>query len=234
MAAGGLLMEIASRPLPRDLAVKPASPMAQMSAVVLAAGQSRRMGKINKLTAVVAGKPVIRHVVDTVLEAGFKDIVVVLGYDEQAVSACLEGLPVRFVKNEAFRSGQASSVSAGIAALDNNVSDVMVVLGDMPLLNAALLNNLHHHHMRNPQHEQIISLPVCLKDRESQVGHPVIWGRQFFPDLQALTGDQGGRQIWSDHPAIINQMDVEDATLFLDTDTAEALRRAEVLLLDRN
>jgi molybdenum cofactor cytidylyltransferase len=234
MAAGGLLMEIASRPLPRDLAVKPASPKAQMSAVVLAAGQSRRMGKINKLTAVVAGKPVIRHVVDTVLEAGLKDIVVVLGYDEQAVSACLEGLPVRFVKNEAFRSGQASSVSAGIAALDNNVSDVMVVLGDMPLLSAALLNNLHHHHMRNPQHEQMISLPVCLKDRERQVGHPVIWGRQFFPDLQALTGDQGGRQIWSDHPAIINQMDVEDATLFLDTDTAEALRRAEVLLLARN
>ena len=234
MAAGGLLMEIASRPLPRDLAVKPASPMAQMSAVVLAAGQSRRMGKINKLTAVVAGKPVIRHVVDTVLEAGFKDIVVVLGYDEQAVSACLEGLPVRFVKNEAFRSGQASSVSAGIAALDNNVSDAMVVLGDMPLLNAALLNNLHHHHMRTPQHEQMISLPVCSKDRESQVGHPVIWGRQFFPDLQALTGDQGGRQIWSDHPAIINQMDVEDATLFLDTDTAEALRQAEVLLLARN
>ena len=88
--------------------------------------------------------------------------------------------------------------------------------------------------MSNPQHEQMISLPVCLKDRERQVGHPVIWGRQFFPDLQALTGDQGGRQIWSDHPAIINQMDVEDATLFLDTDTAEALRRAEVLLLGRN
>ena len=79
----------ASRPLPRDLAVKPH--LAQMSAVVLAAGQSRRMGKINKLQ--LWQEPVIRHVVDTVLEAGFKDIVVVLSYDEQAVSACLEGLP---------------------------------------------------------------------------------------------------------------------------------------------
>ena len=234
MAAGGLLMEIASRPLPRDLAVKPSSPKAQMSAVVLAAGQSRRMGNINKLTSVVAGKPVIRHVTDVVLKAGFKDIIIVLGYDEYAVRACLKGLPVRFEKNKAFRSGQASSVGAGIAALSNDVSDVMVVLGDMPLLNSSLLNELRKHHLSNPQHEQTISLPVYLKDGESQIGHPVAWGRQFFPDLQTLKGDQGGRQIWSEHPAMISQMEVNDASLFLDTDTVAALQHAETLLLARS
>ena len=147
------------------------------------------MGKINKPTAVVA-ETMIRHVVDTVLEAGLR-ILWWCCHDEQAVSSCLEGLPVRFVKNEAFRSGQASSVSAGSGT--RAMSVMSWFLGDMPLLNAALLNNLHQHHMRNPQHEQIISLPVCLKDRESQVGHPVIWGRQFFPDLQAGLDQAGGR-----------------------------------------
>ena len=233
MAAGGLLMEIASRPLPRELAARPASASARLGVVLLAAGRSRRMGDINKLTAVIAGKPVIRHVAEAVVGAGADDIVVVLGHDRDAVAACLEGLPVRFVMNEAYRSGQASSVGCGITALDNAITDVMVVLGDMPLLTASFLRDLQTHHLAVSRHEQTITLPVCDQNGQRQIGHPVVWGRQFFPDLQTLKGDQGGRQIWAEHPAMLSHMAVADACLFMDTDTPDALHQTEQILLRR-
>ena len=234
MASGGLLMEIASRPLPRDLASKspPAAP--HMGVVLLAAGQSRRMGEINKLTVEIAGKPVIRYVAETILAAGLKDVVVVLGHDSQAVERCLDGLPVRFVVNEAHQSGQASSVGAGVAALNSKVTDVMIVLGDMPLLSPSFLQGLQRHHLANSQHEKMICLPVHTKDGQRQVGHPVVWGRQFFSELQRLRGDQGGRQIWAEHPAMISHLTVDDPTFFLDTDTPDALQQVETLLLARN
>ena len=72
------------------------------------------------------------------------------------------------------------------------------------------------------------------KDGQRQVGHPVVWGRQFFSELQRLRGDQGGRQIWAEHPAMISHLTVDDPTLFLDTDTPDALRQVETLLFDRN
>ena len=234
MAAGGLLMEIASRPLPRDLVTKPASDTPRMGVVLLAAGQSRRMGDVNKLTAQIAGKPVIRHVAETIFAAGLDDVVVVLGHDAQAVTSCLDGLPVRFVVNEAYRSGQASSVGAGVAALNSTTTDVMIVLGDMPLLSPSFLQDLQRHHLANSQHEQMICLPFSVRDGQRQVGHPVIWGRQFFAELQRLSGDQGGRQIWADHPAMTSYLEVEDPALFLDTDTKSALQQGEALLLARS
>ena len=233
MAAGGLLTEIASRPLPRDLAPQPPSASARLAVILLAAGQSRRMGCVNKLTAVIAGKPVVRHVAETVLSAGFDDIIVVLGHQAEAVAACLDGLPVRFVMNAGFADGQAGSVAAGVAALDDKVTDAMIVLADLPLLTPALLQGLQRRHLANSRHEQLITLPVRNQDGQRQIGHPVIWGRGFFPDLQKLKGDQGGRQIWADHPAMINQIEVEDASLFIDTDTPDALRQAEQILRGR-
>lgn len=233
MASGGLLMEIVSRPLPRDLASKPPSAAPHMGVVLLAAGQSRRMGEINKLTERIAGKPVVRHVAETILAAGFSDIVVVLGHDSGAVERCLDGLPVRFVMNDDYQSGQASSVGVGVAALNSRATDVMIVLGDMPLLQPSFLQDLQRHHLASSQHEKMIGLPVHIKDGQRQVGHPVVWGRQFFSELQTLKGDQGGRQIWAEHPAMISHLIVNDPTSFLDTDTPDALQKAEALLLAR-
>ena len=79
----------------------------------------------------------------------------------------------------------------------------------------------------------MIGLPVHIQDGQRQVGHPVVWGRQFFSELQSLKGDQGGRQIWAEHPAMISHLTVDDPTSFMDTDTPDALRKVEALLLAR-
>jgi xanthine dehydrogenase accessory factor len=120
---------------------EPASPSAEprtkrltFSAVVLAAGLSRRMGAPNKLLLPVLGQPMIRHVLQNVLAADFEEVVVVLGHQAAEVGAAIASLGARTVHNEQFASGQVSSVRAGLGALRERVDAVMICLGDQPLL----------------------------------------------------------------------------------------------------
>jgi CTP:molybdopterin cytidylyltransferase MocA/xanthine/CO dehydrogenase XdhC/CoxF family maturation factor len=106
----------------------------RFSAIVLAAGLSRRMGTQNKLLLPMGGQPMIRRVVENVLAAGFIEVVVVLGHEADDVRRALGSLPVRQVHNDRFESGQVSSVRAGLGALEQPVDAVMVCLGDQPLL----------------------------------------------------------------------------------------------------
>ncbi len=124
--------EVAAEPTP-PRAPAPAR-ASSFSAVVLAAGLSRRMGAPNKLLLPIAGQPMIRHVVETLVASDFAQIVVVLGYQALEVGAAIRSLGVRVVHNEQFESGQVSSVRAGLAALTPATDAVMVCLGDQPLL----------------------------------------------------------------------------------------------------
>jgi molybdenum cofactor cytidylyltransferase len=107
------------------------------SAVVLAAGLSRRMGPANKLLLPLEGEPLVRRAVGRVLGAGLVEVVVVLGHAADEVELALAGLQVRCVLNAGFASGQVSSVRTGLGALREPVDAVMICLGDQPLLTSA-------------------------------------------------------------------------------------------------
>ncbi|MBV8360033.1 MAG: nucleotidyltransferase family protein, partial [Deltaproteobacteria bacterium] len=108
--------------------------MNTISAIVLAAGESRRMGGANKLLLPVGGVPALRRVVETLTAGGLQEIVVVLGYQRELLAPLLDGLDVRTVFNERFRDGQMTSVWAGMSALSRPCDGVMICLGDQPLL----------------------------------------------------------------------------------------------------
>ena len=218
MAAGGLLMEIASRPMPRALATSPPAED-KMAGILLAAGQSRRMGSVNKLLAVIAGKPLVRHAAETLVAAALSPLIVVIGHEADKVAAALEGLPVRLVFNPDHASGQAASVGVGVAALDADVTDVLIGLGDMPLLPVPLLDMLVQNHLDRDDHQRCITLPTS----DGKRGNPVLWGKAFFPELSALTGDSGGRQLLDDHLAAQNLVSCDDQAILRDVDTADAL-----------
>lgn len=107
------------------------------SAVVLAAGLSRRMGPRNKLLLPMDGEPMVRRAVGCVLGAGFVELVVVLGHAADDVARALAGLPVRSVLNADYASGQVSSVRTGLAALNEPFDAVCICLGDQPLLTSS-------------------------------------------------------------------------------------------------
>ncbi len=115
----------------------PADGAGRVLAILLAAGESRRMGAMNKLLLEVEGEPMVRRVARTLLASRLSGIVVVLGHDREAVADALSDLPLETVFNARYRDGQVTSVRAGIAALDGPPADgIMVCLSDQPLLEA--------------------------------------------------------------------------------------------------
>ncbi len=125
---------------------------AKVAGIILAAGASRRMGSVNKLLASIAGKPLVRHAVESFVATSLSPIIVVVGYESDKVAAALEGLPVQLVFNPDHATGQGSSVGVGVEALDNNVTDAMIGLGDMPLLPSTLLDSLIQTHIGHEGH----------------------------------------------------------------------------------
>ena len=134
MGVGGLLMEIVTRPQPRE---RPSTDTSRnVAAIILAAGRSTRMGGPNKLLAELGGKPLVRIVAEQALASKAQGVIVVTGHQADEVRKALRGLKVTFVHNPEFAEGLASSVKAGIAAVPENADGAVICLGDMPLIDA--------------------------------------------------------------------------------------------------
>ena len=226
MAHGGLLMEIASRPLPRRLARTQKPNSGQMRAILLAAGLSSRMGKQNKMLAELDGLALVRHAAQSLAAAGLTDIIVVTGPQSEAIAAVLKDLPVQLVPNPDFAAGQASSIRAGMAALGaegTQADAVLVALGDMPFVTSELVAELIAAHQSLPDSQSRVTLPSF----EGRRGNPVIWGRSFFEELASLEGDTGGRALLAHYPAALNALGWPDSSIHQDIDTAEDLAAAK-------
>jgi molybdenum cofactor cytidylyltransferase len=218
MGVGGLLMEIVSRPQPR----KPVGPEGNRNvvAVILAAGRSTRMGGPNKLLAELSGKPLVRIVTEQALASGASGVIVVTGHQAAEVEKALTGLKVKFVRNPDFAAGLASSVKSGIAAVPANADGAVVCLGDMPLVDAHLIDRLIEAFA--PDRGNLIAVPVS----DGRRGNPVLWSRRFFDELMTLDGDIGARHLIAKHNQAVAEVPVEGHGAFLDIDTPEALAAA--------
>ena len=219
MGVGGLLMEIVTRPQPRVPTATDGN--RNISAVVLAAGRSTRMGGPNKLLAELRGKPLVRIVTEQVLASKASDVTVVTGHQAKEVEHALQGLKVRFVHNPEFASGLASSVKAGIAAVPEQADGAVVCLGDMPLIDAHLVDRLIEAFA--PDRGMLIAVPVS----DGRRGNPVLWSRRFFGELMSLDGDIGARHLIAKHGEAVAEVPVDGQGAFIDIDTPQALAAAQ-------
>jgi molybdenum cofactor cytidylyltransferase len=222
MGVGGLLMEIVTRPQPRDEPLAAGAP--SVAAIVLAAGRSTRMGGPNKLVAELAGKPLVRIAAEQALASRAKPVIVVTGHQRDKVEAALAGLPVRLVHNPDFADGLGSSVKAGIAAAPASVDGAIICLADMPQVDAALIDRLIAAFA--PERGALAVVPTI----EGKRGNPVLWSRRFFPELMAIEGDVGARNLIARYGEAVIEVPVTGKGAFTDVDTQEALAglRAEV------
>jgi molybdenum cofactor cytidylyltransferase len=163
-----------------------------ISAVVLAAGLARRMGR-DKLMLTLSEEPVIRHVVEEALSVRFfETIVVVNPNNNDAIRKTLADLLVRIVHNERFQEGMASSIVAGVAAVDSASMGVMLVQGDQPLVDAEILRSLIDAWDGN--HPEFVAASF-----DGVVTTPVLFGRVLLPELKSLSGDVGARSVLKRH-----------------------------------
>jgi molybdenum cofactor cytidylyltransferase len=190
----------------------------KIAALVLAAGQSRRMGT-NKLLIDLDGKPLIARVVDAVLASRASPVLVVTGHQDAAVRTALGKRDVTFIANPDFAQGMASSLRAGISSLPAGVDGVVVCLADMPAVDAAVIDALI------AAFDPETGAEIIAPDHDGQRGNPVLWGRRLFEDLMQVTGDQGGKALLAANRQALRLVPVDSAGVLLDLDTPEALAR---------
>lgn len=225
MGAGGLMKEIAARPLPRRKASPPqtrrraGARKPRIAAVVLAAGRSQRMGAANKLLSPVEGRPMIARAVEAALGSRASPVVIVTGHGAEAIRAALAGHDVVFVHNPDYRAGMSGSLRAGVAALPEDVDGAVICLGDMPRVTSALIDRLID--AFDPDAGRAICLPVYRGKR----GNPVLWAARFFPEIGRLTGDVGARHLLAAHDSAVFEVVCDDEGVLIDVDTPETLAR---------
>ena len=214
MGVGGLLMEIVTRPQPRE-ELEPEKGR-RVAALVLAAGRSTRMGAINKLIAEIGGKPLVRIAAEQALASHASPVVVVTGHQHEKVEAALAGLPVRIVHNPDYADGLGTSLKTGIAAVPADVDGAVVCLGDMPQVDAALIDKLIG--AFDPERGALVVVPSIAGRR----GNPVLWSRRFFADLMAIQGDIGARHLIGAYAEAVVEVPVDGAAALTDVDTPES------------
>lgn len=219
MGLGGFLKEIPIRPLPRaDAADRPQARAPRIAIIVLAAGQSRRMGKDNKLVADVNGTAMVRHTLENIAGVVPDEPIVVTGHEADMVTAALVGLDLKIVHNPKFAAGLSTSLVTGLGALDDEVDGALVCLADMPRVSREDIKKLI------AAFDPIENRGICVPTFRGKRGNPVLWGREFFDPMSRVSGDVGARHLIGAHDDKVVEVEVDSDGVILDVDTPEMLK----------
>ncbi len=189
----------------------------RIAAVVLAAGLSSRL-PCNKLLQPIAGKPVVRHAVEAALKSQASQVLVVTGHESERLRDALSDLPVAIINNPAYSNGLSTSLKCGLQHVGAGCDGALILLGDMPLITPALLDALIARFDPTAGHE------ICVPITGGRRGNPVLWGRRYFAELMAISGDKGGKFLMDLHQGAVTELEVNDLGVLIDIDTADDLR----------
>ena len=185
-------------------------------AVVLAAGKSTRMGGRTKaLLAVDERDTFVSRIVRTFHAAGVEEIVVVAGHEAGRLTAAVEAgrLAARVVLNEAFESGQLSSLLAGLRAVDRpGVEAILLTLVDVPMVSARTVQAVLERYRRT---RASIVRPVA----GGLHGHPVLIDRRLFAALHDADPEVGAKPVVRAHVSDAGDVEIDDPGAFADVDT---------------
>lgn len=182
-------------------------------ALVLAAGQGSRFGGDKRRALLADGRSLLQHSVERAL-AVFDEVRVVLRAGERAEDL---GLPTgcRIVASSEAGLGMGHSLAAGAASLDDCAADaVAIVLGDMPWIQVRTFRRLI---------EAASPTAIVVPCHHQRNGHPVLFGRTYWPELAVLAGDEGARSVLQRHRQQLLAVGVDDAGVLRDVDTPAAL-----------
>ena len=190
-----------------------------VAALVLAAGQSSRMGGTNKLLAEVDGVPMLLRAVNAALASRASSVTVVLGHEADKAEALLAGRRVSIVRNADYAQGMSASLRTGIQALPPEADAAIVLLADMPRITADHVDRLIDAFAAQQS-------TIVVPQHDGRRGNPILWPREFFARMQSVSGDKGARELLAEHAARIRKVDLDDA-IHADVDTPDSLRALE-------
>lgn len=189
-----------------------------ISAILLAAGESKRMGRPKQLLE-WRGKTLLQHSLESLVNSDADEIILVLGHEADRIRKTLPALPIKIVINPDYKQGMASSLRRGLLAMDPQSEAFLVLLADQPGIGPEIINDLIRAFQQADPKQGIVR-PVHGGLR----GHPVLFGVRYLPEALQLQGDVGARRILMNHPEDILSIDVEADSVLNDIDTPDEYR----------
>lgn len=181
-----------------------------ISAVVLAAGLSNRMGRPKQLLK-LGDKTILEHVVGQVLKSKVSETIVILGAYQEEIKQVLSGYEVKCIKNPQYKDGQGTSVAAGAAAVNPEARGILFLVADQPLISPEAINRMI----------EVFTQTGALIVRPEETGNPVLFDTSLRDSLTRLTGDAGGRQVIEKYKNQVVKILDCPGLITLDVDTEE-------------
>jgi len=184
-----------------------------ISAILLAAGQSKRMNGVNKLTKEIQSFPLIKHSVKNILASSIDELIVVLGYQKEIIEKLIDkNKKIKFVFNKDFESGMASSIKAGLNHLSNNSEAFFICLGDMPMINQDVYNQL----IRSRNNKEII-----VPTYKGQQRNPILFSKSMKSIIISIEGNIGAKKILEQNKDKILKVKIDDINITKDFNTKD-------------
>ena len=196
-----------------------------ISAIVLAAGESRRMGA-HKVLLLLGSVTVIAHIVDQLLLSVVDRVFVVVGHEGHRIPDELSGRPVTIVANHDYKSGMLSSVRCGLEALPEKCELVIVALGDQPSITAELVDDM-------VRSFRTAGRGILIPVHQGRRGHPIMFSSEYRTEILDQYDDVGLRGLMRAHPGDIFELNVQTPAILSDMDFPEDYRR-EVAAFEEN
>lgn len=174
---------------------------------------SRRLGRPKQLLD-FGGEALLRRVIRQALASDLAEVILVLGHEGEAIAAAVGELGQRVVINPAYEAGQSTSLRCGLRAVDPRVAAVMFLLGDQPHVGAEIINTLIRAFRES-------AAPIVVPTYGGTAGNPALFAREIFPELAAIEGDRGAREIVQRYGDRVLRVPVSDGPPPRDIDTEE-------------
>ncbi len=184
-----------------------------ISAILLAAGQSKRMNGENKLTKKIQDIPLIKHSVKNILSSSIDELIVVLGYQKEIIEKLIgKNKKIKIVFNKNFENGMASSIKTGLNHFSEKTEAFFICLGDMPLVNYNIYNQL----IKSKDNKKII-VPIY----KGQQGNPVLFDKSMKEKIMSISGDAGAKKILELNKDKILNLEINDQNITKGFDTQD-------------
>lgn len=194
-----------------------------IATLLLAAGESKRMGR-NKLLLPLKGKTLLLSSLENLLNSGVDEVILVLGHEAEALLNSLgtlverAGARLRIALNENYKEGMSTSIACGLAVLREDAEAVLIALADQPLVPPEIINKVIEAFREGRGR-------IIVPTYKGTPGHPVLFAKEFFPEMTHLKGDVGAKSVVEAHHEGVAVVEVDLPEILFDIDSPKDYKR---------
>jgi len=184
-----------------------------ITAILLAAGQSKRLRGENKLTKLFKGKPLINHILFSLIKSKVNKIIIVLGFEHLKIKTkLLKSKKINFVINKNYKKGMSSSIKTGLKKLPKNNKGFLIVLGDMPNITKTTINKICLSITRSDKE-------IILPKFKNRTGNPIGFKQSMIKNIYKIKGDRGAKNIIKKNNKKIKFLNINSKSILVNLNT---------------